>query len=120
MAKKFNVTGLCLPEYHYMVDISDKIDEIRTYIDDGEYFAMNRARQYGKTTTLKILKDRIQADYVVFSPEFDTLSFHECPVTLMVTGIFLSIFYIFCMCCLVLFPCLCYTMYSIGGMTKCI
>ncbi len=74
MAKKFNVTGLCLPEYHYMVDISDKIDEIRTYIDDGEYFAMNRARQYGKTTTLKILKDRIQADYVVFSLSFEGLT----------------------------------------------
>ena len=46
MAKKFNVTGLCLPEYHYMVDISDKVEEIKTYIEAGEYFTINRARQY--------------------------------------------------------------------------
>ncbi len=64
MAKKFNVTGLCLPEHHYMVDISDKIEEIKGYIDAEEYFTINRARQYGKTTTLEILKDRLEGEYL--------------------------------------------------------
>ena len=51
--KKFNVTGICIPRFHYMVDITDKIDEIiRDYIECDEYFVINRARQYGKSTTL--------------------------------------------------------------------
>lgn len=74
MAKKFNVTGLCLPEYHYMVDISDKIEEIKTYIEAGEYFTINRARQYGKTTTLEALKDRLEEEFVVFSLSFEGLT----------------------------------------------
>ena len=28
--KKFNVTGTCIPEKHYMVDISDKLSQIRS------------------------------------------------------------------------------------------
>ena len=62
MAKKFNIAGLCLPEYHYMVDISDKVEEIMSYIEAGEYFTMNRARKYGKTTTLEALNERLQKE----------------------------------------------------------
>lgn len=50
--RRFNTTGLCIPYKHYMVDIKDKLDRIKRLIDDGEYFVINRARQYGKTTTL--------------------------------------------------------------------
>lgn len=74
MAKKFNVTGLCLPEYHYMVDISDKVEEIKDHIEAGEYFTINRARQYGKTTTLEALKERLQNEYIVFSLSFEGLT----------------------------------------------
>lgn len=74
MSKKFNVTGLCLPQYHYIVDISDKIEEIKSYIETGEYFSINRARQYGKTTTLEALKECIEEDYVVFSISFEGLT----------------------------------------------
>jgi hypothetical protein len=36
-----------------MVDTSGKIDVIvHDYIEQGAYFTINRARQYGKTTTL--------------------------------------------------------------------
>ncbi len=52
MAKKFNVTGLCVPEKHYMADLSKRVREIRKMIDAGDYFTINRGRQYGKTTTL--------------------------------------------------------------------
>lgn len=52
MVKKFCITGTCVPEKNYMVDISDRIDRItKDYIEQGQYFTINRARQYGKTTT---------------------------------------------------------------------
>ena len=60
--KKFNVTGICVPKKHYMVDISGKIDQILILIEDEHYFTINRARQYGKTTTLNQLKKAILKD----------------------------------------------------------
>lgn len=50
--KSFNTTAVCVPAKHYMVDISDRVQKIRKLIYKGEYFTINRARQYGKTTTL--------------------------------------------------------------------
>ena len=52
MKRRFNITGLCIPEKHYMVDIKSRLEEIRVLIEEGAYFTINRARQYGKTTTL--------------------------------------------------------------------
>ena len=61
MSKRFCVTGTCIPEKNYMVDISKRIDRIvKDYIEQGKYFTMNRARQYGKTTTLYLLERRLQ------------------------------------------------------------
>ena len=59
--KKFNYTGSCIPEQHYMVDISHKLSQIMNMIDEGQYFTINRPRQYGKTTTLDML-ERILPD----------------------------------------------------------
>jgi hypothetical protein len=53
--KKFNVTGSCNPQKHYMVDISNKFNQVMNLIEQGEYFAINRPRQYGKTTMLNML-----------------------------------------------------------------
>ena len=47
--KKFNTTAVCIPTKHYMVDISDKVEQIRKLVDEGKYFTISRARQYGKT-----------------------------------------------------------------------
>ncbi len=55
MHKQFNITGVCIPEKHYMVDISTKINDILKMIELGNYFVINRPRQYGKTTTLYML-----------------------------------------------------------------
>lgn len=52
MNKHFNTTGLCFPDEHYMVNIEDRLDEIAVLVEQAEYFVINRARQYGKTTTL--------------------------------------------------------------------
>ncbi|MEQ1745497.1 MAG: AAA family ATPase [Saprospiraceae bacterium] len=52
MAKKFNITGVCLPDQHYMADVSGKFNAIVNLVGEGEYFIINRPRQYGKTTML--------------------------------------------------------------------
>ncbi|MBE5842692.1 MAG: 9-O-acetyl-N-acetylneuraminate esterase [Butyrivibrio sp.] len=70
MTKSFNTTGVCVPEKHYMVDLKNRIDEIREYVDAGKYFTINRARQYGKTTTLTALRKALEPDYTVISLDF--------------------------------------------------
>lgn len=72
MSKNFNVTGVCVPEKHYMVDVSTKIKGIiDAFIDKGKYFTINRARQYGKTTTLYMLERALQKEYIVISLSFE-------------------------------------------------
>jgi AAA-like domain len=74
MAKKFNVTGTCFPEEHYMADVSKKMDATYSMIEEGEYFIINRPRQYGKTTTIYTMMDRlIPANYAVFNISFEGL-----------------------------------------------
>lgn len=51
----FNTTGICDPTQHYMVDLTQRLAEVRKLVDDGKYFTINRARQFGKTTTLHAL-----------------------------------------------------------------
>lgn len=56
MSKVFNVTAACMPEQNYMVDIAGRLQEIKALVDTGSYFTINKARQYGKTTTLLALE----------------------------------------------------------------
>lgn len=67
MNKKFNINRTCFPEYHYMVNLDSRLQKIRAMVDEGEYFVINRARQYGKTTTLLALKRALDKDYTIFS-----------------------------------------------------
>ena len=69
--KKFNTAGLCVPQKHYMVDTSKKLDEMISLIEDEEYFTINRSRQYGKTTTMYMLKDRLRKQYEVITISFE-------------------------------------------------
>jgi hypothetical protein len=55
MSKIFFLTGACDPQLHYMADTTDKIVQIARMVERGDYFTINRARQYGKTTTLRLL-----------------------------------------------------------------
>ena len=70
MARYFNVTGSCDPEKHYMVNLDSRIDAIKQYIDSGNYFAINKGRQYGKTTTINALEHALQPDYTVVGLDF--------------------------------------------------
>ena len=60
LSREFNVTGTCIPEMHYMVDISGKLDSIIKLIEKGSYFTINRPRQYGKTTTMFLLEKQLR------------------------------------------------------------
>lgn len=68
--KEFNTTAVCIPSKHYMVDISERVKEIKKLVDAGKYFTINRARQYGKTTTLHALKNVLRSEYIVLSLDF--------------------------------------------------
>ena len=72
--KRFNVTGVCRPGMHYMVNLDSRLREVRLLIDAGEYFSINRARQYGKTTMLHALARYLEGDYFVLSLDFQMLS----------------------------------------------
>ena len=72
--KSFNTTAVCIPSKHYMVDLSDRVKEIKKLVDDGKYFTINRARQYGKTTTLTALDSALSNQYDVISIDFQDVT----------------------------------------------
>ena len=53
--KKFNTTGPCFPNEHYMLPALDRLPGIRELVTDGNYFIIHAPRQTGKTTVLKAL-----------------------------------------------------------------
>ncbi|MGL5716820.1 MAG: AAA family ATPase [Paraclostridium sp.] len=73
MDKCFNTTGICVPNINYMVNIDNKLNNIEKLIDKGNYFVINRPRQYGKTTTMYLLEERLKERYIVISISFEGL-----------------------------------------------
>ena len=69
--RRFNAAGVCVPDKHYMADISDKLEKIIAMVEDDEYFTINRARQYGKTTTLSRLDNELKGKYIVLRLSFE-------------------------------------------------
>ncbi len=59
MSKTFNVNGICYPNEHYMVNIDSKLAQIKQLVDEKKYFVINRARQYGKTSTLIVKSNKL-------------------------------------------------------------
>lgn len=92
MVKEFHVTGTCNPERHYMVDVSERITRItKDYIEKGKYFTINRARQYGKTTMMFLLRRHLLGKYLVVSISFEAADeWFASPYTLAV-GLWRSI-----------------------------
>lgn len=72
MGRVFNTTGVCIPEKHYMVNINGRLQQIKVLVDEGKYFTINRARQYGKTTTLRALAEMLRDEYYVVLLDFQT------------------------------------------------
>ncbi|MCD8104865.1 MAG: hypothetical protein LUF35_07685 [Lachnospiraceae bacterium] len=57
-----------------MVDLTGRLKKFKELVDRGDYFTINRARQYGKTTTLLALADYLKDDYLVIRLDFQRLS----------------------------------------------
>lgn len=75
MERYFNTEGKCRSDIHYMVNLDDRLQKIRRmYVDRGKYFAVNRGRQYGKTTTLQALAEYLRKDYTVLWMDFQNMS----------------------------------------------
>ncbi|MCR5620376.1 MAG: AAA-like domain-containing protein [Treponema sp.] len=72
--RRFNTTGTCFADRHYMVNIDERVQQIKKMVDLGDYFCINRGRQYGKTTTLHYLKKALDEEYTVFSISFEGMS----------------------------------------------
>jgi len=75
MVKKFNITATCIPGRHYMADMSKKLEKILDMIDNGDYFTINRPRQYGKTTIMYLLEQRLKKnkDYLTIDISFESI-----------------------------------------------
>ncbi len=73
MRKRFNDTGLCIPEKHYMADTSAKVEAILALVESSSYFTINRPRQYGKTTVVHLLSQKLseKKDYLLIEMSFE-------------------------------------------------
>lgn len=92
MPKQFCVTGTCIPEKNYMVDISGRINRIiQDYIERGRYFTINRARQYGKTTTLFLLERKLKEKYLVLSLSFESVDEYFRSLSSLAEGLVMDI-----------------------------
>ena len=69
--KEFNITGSCFPDQHYMVDIGNRLERVKSLIDDGKYFCINRGRQFGKSTTLEAVASDLADKYFVIFLSFE-------------------------------------------------
>ncbi len=75
MKRYFNTEGQCEADIHYMVNIEERLKQIKELlVDRGKYFVINRGRQYGKTTTLRALAEYLKEEYIVVSLDFQILS----------------------------------------------
>ncbi|MDR0370811.1 MAG: hypothetical protein LBH80_03005, partial [Prevotellaceae bacterium] len=67
--REFNTAGPCNREEHYMIDAATRLQGVEQLIDTKKYFVIHAARQSGKTTYLKDLADRLNAEgryYVLY------------------------------------------------------
>lgn len=93
MKRRFNVTGSCTPQRHYMVRLDDRLKKIKqNFVDYGSYFVINRGRQYGKTTTLKALEDYLSEEYIVVSLDFQMLGIEDFADEARFSSAFLDVF----------------------------
>jgi hypothetical protein len=58
-----------------MGDMSEKLDRIMEIVTRGDYFTINRPRQYGKTTVMYLLEKRLEKDkdYLAIDVSFEDI-----------------------------------------------
>ena len=65
-----------------MVDTEKRFKAVEGLIDGGAYFTINRARQFGKTTMLQMIRRRLSDKYLIIKTSFEGLgdeSFKSIP-----------------------------------------
>ena len=62
---------------HYMVDIYCKYEQVVRLIHEGEYFAINRSRQYGKTTMIQTVTANLRQKEVIELKLWRGPQYHE-------------------------------------------
>ena len=65
--KRFNTTGPCFPDEHYMLPALDRLPGVRELVAGGDYFVVHAPRQTGKTTVLKALVREINGKGEMFA-----------------------------------------------------
>ena len=65
--KRFNTTGPCFPDEHYMMPALDRLPGVRELVARGDYFVVHAPRQTGKTTALQALVSEINAKGEMFA-----------------------------------------------------
>lgn len=72
--REFNDTGLCVRHLHYMADTNPQMNRIlETLIEPGKYFTITGGRQFGKTTTIALIADKLaqRDDYLLIETSFE-------------------------------------------------
>ena len=64
---RFNTTGPCFPDEHYMLPALDRLPGIRELVAGGSYFVVHAPRQTGKTTALQALVREINEKGEMFA-----------------------------------------------------
>jgi hypothetical protein len=59
--RRFNTTGPCRPDRHYMVPAEARIPEAAGLVEEMGYFVIHAPRQTGKTTAIRALAARLTA-----------------------------------------------------------
>lgn len=60
--KAFNTGGPCVPQKHYMLSPEPRLPAARRCVEDDLYFILHAPRQTGKTTTLRVLAESLNAE----------------------------------------------------------
>ena len=65
--KRFNTTGPCVPEKHYMVPVLPRLPAVNEMLANENYFIFHAPRQSGKTTFIKALTEKINKDDISYA-----------------------------------------------------
>ncbi|XXX81308.1 hypothetical protein WMF30_21340 [Sorangium sp. So ce134] len=61
MKRRFNTTGPCRPDLHYMIPAASRLPEAPGLVEQMGYFVVHAPRQTGKTTALRAVAERLTA-----------------------------------------------------------
>jgi hypothetical protein len=79
MRPRFNTTGPCFPDEHYMLPPERRLGRIMELVEDGRYFTLHAGRQTGKTTSAQWLVKHYNAGERFSAVWFDLQTARDKP-----------------------------------------